>query len=172
MGDGPVDDQRRHGLAGRGPLLGDLPDLLHVSRHGREPDQIPLQALRSVRPLHGPEIGQQLARAEQMHDRVETVQAVLQSGELAAADRLHHAEGGSGVLVEPASIEPLERIQRPRMNLLASCSTFGTGIGEPVVEPLVADHGSQERLEAEQVFPEPVGELTGAFVVVFHGVLL
>ena len=45
-----------------------------------------------------------------------------------------------------------------QMNVAAPCATDGAGIGQEVVEPLVADAGRHDGLLGEQLFPEVVGE--------------
>jgi hypothetical protein len=78
---------------------------------------------------------------------------VLENGEIAARDRLQDVEADPSVLVELVDLEQPELPERAAVQALALRATVGAGVGEPVVEALVADRRPEQRLDLEQPLP-------------------
>src|SRR4029450_437967 len=55
--------------------------------------------------------------------------------------------------VELVDLEQPELLERPAVEALARRATFGPGVGESVVEPLVADRRPEQRLELQEPVP-------------------
>jgi hypothetical protein len=101
-------------------------------------------------------------------DHPEPVQAMVDLGEVAKGDGLEHVERRPNAHIGHVSIESLELSQGPPVHGLALGSPCLARIGEPIVEPLVADQGSEERIGLDQSLPVVVDQCTRAIDLITH----
>ena len=79
-------------------------------------------------------------------------------GQVAKGDGLEHVERRPNAHIVHVPIESLELSQGPPVHGLALGSPCLARIGEPVVEPLVADEGSEEWIGFDQPLPVVVDQ--------------
>jgi hypothetical protein len=117
-----------------------------VVGRGGEAQQVALETLRGVGPLRRAEIAEQLTRPPQVAHDLQTVQPVLDRGDLGLRDRLEHVERRPQAGVGYVTVEPGELGEGGGGRRVATGESLFARIGEPVVEPLVADHRAEGRV--------------------------
>jgi hypothetical protein len=81
------------------------------------------------------------------------VGTVLEDREIAPRDRLADVQADPPVLVELVDLEQPELLERAAVQALTLRATVGSGVGEAVVEPLVADRRPEQRLVLQEPVP-------------------
>src|SRR5205807_7120071 len=102
----------RHGLPNARAALRDPAGLVQEPRDAPESLEVALDALRRGGALQRAEVGQQLAGPEEVVDRAEAVEPVVNRREVSPRDGLHRGERRALGLAEAAPVEGLELGQR------------------------------------------------------------
>jgi hypothetical protein len=126
---------------------------LVVGGRGREPRDVALDAFGRVGLLQRRELADQAGRAPQVADGGQAVRPVLEPGQLTPCDRVEDVQRDPRVVVQRRAVQRGGLLERAAVQALAFGAPVGTGVGESVVVPLVADRRPEQRLELEQVVP-------------------
>ena len=150
-----------------GDPVGEYPgDCVHERRDRPQTVHVPLDPLRRIDALGGPQLDQQLSRTPQVaRPHRQTVEALLQGGELALACEREDVERGAMGLVELRAVDLARPGECTAMHLLSVRTALGTGVAEAVVVAFVPDLRAEERLQLQEVFPEVVCQFRGAFLL-------
>jgi len=94
----------------------------------------------------------------------EPVQPEPDRVDVAGGDGLDHVERRSNVLRKVAPVQRCDGGQGVALHPIAVRPPFLRTVVEAVVEPFVADLGTQDRFELQELLPVPVDEVAGCLL--------